>query len=245
MKTAMQMKTGIVAALFAAGSFGMAASNASAAATVTFGETVPTTNILTSYESAAQTNNAWFNDGVANNGQRFVSQSFITPGTIGDLDYNVNKITMKMGQTLATDFPGPRPFSIDFYRIGGPGQQPIQVYLSSVGGTMQPTTGTATAGTYFTFALDSPLVVEAGKNYAYVMNFDAPDASQLIRMAISNGQPDPAGTRGWQDTNGGGWVSTGETYVNYIQGSQVPEPATIGLLAAGGAMMLLKRRTHR
>lgn len=211
-----------------------------AAVNLTFGETVPVTNIITSYEPGAQDQNAWFNDGLGNNGNRLVSQSFITPISS---DYSMEKISMKFNVSLAANFPSALPFSIDFYGLATPGQSPtIGTYLSSRGGTMMPTTAQATAGSYFTFTMDTPLTLTAGTSYAYVLAFDTADASQLFRLAISASGADPAGTRAWQITDGAGWVNTGETYVNYIQGTAIPEPTTLGLLVIGAAIVLLLRR---
>lgn len=228
-KTNLWMMLGVVGLLT------IAVSNASAAVAVSFGETVPTTDIITFYEPGAQDQNAWFNDGPSENGNRLVTQSFITPG---DSDYSLEKISMKMNVTLANSFPEGRPFSIDFYQLATPGQNPADgTYLSSRGGYMQPTSGTATAGSYFTFTMDIPLALTAGTSYGYVLAFDSAATYQLMRLAVSSGAADPAGTRAWQNTNGAGWLNTGETYVNYIQGPAVPEPAMGGLLLAGGALM--------
>lgn len=218
----------------------MGTTAASAAVTVTFGESVPVADIITSYEAGTQDQNAWFNDTMANNGNRLITESFITPA---GSDYYADKISMKMNVTLASDFPEPRPFSIDFYELTSPGQSPTTgTYLSSRGGYMQPTSATATAGSYFTFDLDTPLTIEAGKSYGYVLAFDAEATYQLMRLAVSSGDADPAGTRAWQNTNGGGWIDTSETYVYYIQGTPVPEPAMGGLVLMAGLGLLGRRK---
>lgn len=208
---------------------------------VTFGETVPVTNIITSYEPGLQTANAWFNDGVSNNGNRVITESFITPG---GSNYSASAISMKFNMTLATNFPGSLPFSIDFYQLTTPGQSPVTgTYLSSRGGYMAPTTSNATAGSYFTFTLDTSLALTAGVSYAYVLAFDTADAAQLLRLAVSDGAADSNGTRAWQNTNGVGWVNTSETYVYYIQGTAVPEPGTAGLMGmAVVGLFVLKRK---
>jgi hypothetical protein len=211
-----------------------------AAVITTFGETVPITNIITSYEPGAQDQNAWFNDGPTENGIRLVSQSFITPGSS---DYSMERISMKFNLTLAMSFPSALPFSIDFYQLATPGLSPTTgTYLSSRGGSMMPTTAQATAGSYFTFTMDTPLALTAGTSYGYVLAFDTANVSQLFRLAISASDADPAGTKAWQITNGGAWVNTGETYVNYIQGTAIPEPTTLGLLVIGASGALLLRR---
>ena len=225
--------TSLLAAAFALG-LG-AAVTANAAVIVTFGETVPTSNIITSYEPASQDQNAWFNDGPTENGYRPVTNSFITPASS---DFSMDKITMKLKSTLANSFSSPRPFSIDFYQLSSPGQNPVDgTYVSSRGGYMQPNSATATADTYFTMALDTPLPLTAGASYGYVLAFDAASVEQMMRLAVSTGAPDPAGTRAWQNSNGAGWINTSETYVNYIQGAEVPEPAMGGLLLIGAAMI--------
>lgn len=234
-------KTSLLAALLAAGTGAIITANASAAVVVTFGETVPTTNIITSYEPASQDQNAWFNDGPTENGWRLVTQSFTTPA---GSDYSMEKISMKLKSTLANSFSTARPFSIDFYQLSSPGQNPVGgSYLSSRGGYMQPTSATATADSYFTFAMDTPLPLTAGTSYGYVLAFDAPSVEQLMRLAVSSGAADPAGTRAWQNTNGTGWLNTGETYINYIQGTAVPEPTLAGLALAG--LVLMGRRRGR
>ena len=108
---------------------------------------------------------------------------------------------------------------------------------------MAPTTSNATAGSYFTFTLDTSLALTAGVSYAYVLAFDTADAAQLLRLAVSDGAADSNGTRAWQNTNGVGWVNTSETYVYYIQGTAVPEPGTAGLMGmAVVGLFVLKRK---
>jgi hypothetical protein len=219
----------------------MGASAASAAIVTTFGESVPVSNIITSVEPANQDQNAWFNDGLpANNGNRLVTESFTVPA---GPNYTLDKITMKLNLTLAADFTSPSGMSLDLYEIASPLNNPVSgTLIAGQVGTLQPTTATATAGSYFTFDLDNTVTLEGGKSYGYVLGMDNPSASyKMIRLAV--GDADAGGSRAWQNTNGGGWVNTGATYTYYIQGTPVPEPAMGGLLLLG--LTVLARRTRR
>jgi hypothetical protein len=217
--------------------------DASAAVVTTFGESVPVSNIITSFQPAGSVDGlAWFNDGGGNNGIRHIAQTFITPA---GPNQNMDKITMQLNATLPSSFPNAAPISIDFYELTGPGQNPASgTYLSTQTGTIQPTSGTATAGSYFTFALDTPVTLTAGTSYGYVLAFTgASDPTNLLRPRTSSGGPDANGTRAFINTNGGGWLNSGETYTYYIQGTAVPEPAMGGVVLAG--LGLLARRARR
>ncbi len=209
----------------------------------TFGETVPTTDIITSYEPVPQDALTWLRTADTN---RIVSQSFITPG---DSDYSVTKITHKLNQTIGENFAAPSAFTIDFYNVVNPALSIAEsgnaTFMSTQSGTMQTTTSIALGGTYFTFTLDAPLTIDAGESYAYVLAFAEPQDYNLLRMSISAGAPDTAGSRAFLLTNGGSWVPSGETYVYYIQGDAIPEPGTIGLLGAAGLGIFLGRRKSR
>ena len=217
------------------------ASLASAAITTTFGEAAPSSNIIVSHDALSLGSaNAWFNDGPSNNGNRLVSESFTVPS---GPDYNLDKISMRLDQTLASSFTSPSGISVDLYEVSSPLTNPVLgTLIAGQVGTMQPDTSTATAGTYFTFDMDSGVTLDAGKSYAYVLGMDNPDAGyKILRLNI----PDTAGdgARAWQNTNGGGWVNTSATYTYYIQGTPVPEPAMGGLLLIGLGM--LGRRVRR
>lgn len=217
------------------------AADASAAVVTTFGESVPVSNIITSFEPNNQDQNAWFNDGLPNNnGNRLVTESFTVPA---GPNYTLDKISMKLNLTLAANFTSPSGISIDLYEIASPLNNPVSgTLVGSQVGTMQPSTATATAGTYFTFDMDNTLTLEGGKSYGYVLGMDNPSEDyKMIRLAV--GDADPSGSRAWQNTNGGGWVNTGATYAYYIQGTPVPEPALGGLVLAG--LGLLARRARR
>lgn len=219
----------------------MGASASSAAIVTTFGESMPVSNIITSVEPANQDQNAWFNDGLPdNNGNRLVTESFTVPA---GPDYTLDKITMKLNLTLAGSFTSPSGMSLDLYEIASPLNNPVSgTLVQGFIGTLQPNTATATAGTYFTFDVDNTVTLEGGKSYGYVLGMDNPSAAyKMIRLAV--GDADAGGSRAWQNTNGGGWVSTGATYAYYIQGTQVPEPAMGGLLLVGLGM--LTRRVRR
>lgn len=215
-----------------------------AAVTTTFGESVPATNIITSYEPVPQDALTWLRvDGT----NRIVSQSFITPG---DSDYSVTGITHKLNATLDASFLAPSPFTIDFYSVVNPALSISSpgnaTFVETQSGSMQPTTGVALGGTYFTFNLDTPLTIEAGVSYAYVLAFTETEDYNILRMSISNGAPNTAGSRAFFLTNGGGWDPSGETYVYYIQGTAVPEPGIVGLLATallGG--LIFRHRARR
>lgn len=225
----------------ALGVIGLSAVSAQAAVVATFGEaTAPTVNVITSYvPGGTLDSNGWFNNGPTESGWRLVSESFTVPA---GPDYTLDKITMRLNQTLDSNFTAPAGFSIDIYEIADPVNNPVGgTIVAGQTGTMQPTTSTATAGTYFTFDLDDTVTLEAGVSYAYVLGFDNPaETYKLLRLAI--GAADSAGSRAWQNTNGGGWINTGATYVYYIQGTPVPEPATGGLLLLGLSALALRVR---
>lgn len=208
--------------------------------TTTFGETVPTANIITSYEPITQDAFTWLRIPDTN---RVVSQSFIIPE---ESDYSLSSISMKLNQTLSASFPAPSGFTIDFYELSSPGQNPTTgTFLATQTGTMQPTTAQATANSYFTFSLDAPLTLSAGTSYAYVLAFTSVEEYNLLRLAISSSAPDPAGTRAWSITDGGSWTNSGETYVYYLQGTSVPEPGMLALLAIGVAGTFWRIRRSR
>lgn len=228
--------------LGALGVIALSSASAQAAIVATFGEaTAPSSNIITSYVvPGTPDSNGWFNSGPTEDGWRLVSESFTVPaGT----DYTLDKITMRLNASVGISFPTPAGFSIDIYQLADPTNNPVGgTIIAGQTGTMQPTTSNATAGSYFTFDLDNTVTLQAGVSYAYVLGFDNPaEPHKLLRMAI--GAADGAGSRAWQNSNGGGWINAGATYTYYIQGSPVPEPATGGLILAG--LGLLARRVRR
>jgi hypothetical protein len=213
-----------------------------AVVTVDFGAmTPPGSNVITSYDPTAEDGLSWLRvDGTS----RIVGQSFITPtGT----DFLMSAITMKFNSGIGESFPAPSGFTIDFYQLSSPSDNPASgVFLSTQVGTMQPTTANATTGSYFTFELDTAVALEAGVSYGYVLAFTEVEEYNFFRLAVSASEPDPNGTRAWINTNGGGWGSSGETYVYYIEGTAVPEPGTATLLGLGvGAVLFFRRRTGR
>ncbi len=208
------------------------------AVVVDFGETVPTSDIITSYDPGTQSTLGWLRTSDTN---RIVAQTFITPGTP---DYLVSSISMKLHFTVGQSFPAPSGFAIDFYQLTSPGQNPESgTYLSTQLGTMQPTTSTATAGSYLSFGLDTPVALQAGVSYGYVLSFMEVQEYNLLHLAISDAAADPDGTRAWFRQNGGPWgLADGQTYVYYIEGSAIPEPGTIALLGVGAGLVLIMRR---
>jgi len=217
-----------------------------AAVTVTFGETVPTSNIITSYEAAAQGALGWLSLGEPENPEviRFVAETFTTPI---DSDYVMNAVTMKLHFTIGQSFPAPSGFAIDFYRLTSPGQSPeTGTFMSTQYGSMQPTTSIATAGSYLTLSLDTSVALEAGVSYGYVLSFSGPTPYNLLHLAISDNLPgalDPSGNRAWLRQDGGAWsLAENQTYVYYIEGSAVPEPGTVALFGLAGVVVLAARR---
>lgn len=208
-----------------------------AAVVVTFGETVPVSNIIDFYEPTSTDQLAWLRDDDTN---RVVGQSFGTP--LGG-PFLISGITMKLQVTIAQDFASPSGFSIDVYELSAPGENPASgILVAGYTGTMQTTTSVAVAGSYFTFNLPAPLQVESDSYYGFVLGFEAPEDYNILRMTVSDGDADPGGLRAWLNTNGGGWNSSGETYAFYIQGTVIPEPGALGLLAVGGLLFGLRRR---
>lgn len=211
-----------------------------AAVVVDFGETVPTSDIITSYDPGTQGALGWLRTSETN---RIVAQTFITPG---NSDYLLSSISMKLHFTVGESFPTPSGFAIDFYQLTSAGQNPESgTYLSTQVGTMQPTTSTATAGSYLSFVLETPVTLQAGVSYGYVLSFTEVQEYNLLHLAISDAAADPNGTRAWLRQNGGAWgLADGQTYVYYIEGSAIPEPGTMALLAAGvGGVLIMRRKS--
>jgi len=208
-----------------------------AAVSVSFGETVPTSNIITSYQPASLDALTWL---YTPDTHRLVAQSFVTPA---DSSYLVSAITMQLNGALGQSFSAPSGFSIGFYRLAGPGENPAAgTVLATQTGSMQPTTAEAQALSYLSFNLDTPLVLEAGASYGYVLSFDSQASYNSLLLAVSSSAPDPNGSRAWTQTDGGGWANVGETYVYYIEGTAVPEPGAIALLGLAGVLVLAARR---
>lgn len=220
----------------------VAASTAASRATVVvnFGESAPSANIITSYVPASQDAYAWVGiDGV----DRVLAESFVTPI---NSDYSMTSITMKLNQTIPQSFSSPSAFSIDFYQLSNPGQNPgSATFLSTQSGSIQTTTSIAVAGSFFTFNLDAPIALTAGTSYLYVLSFDSVADYNILPLAISSSQPAPNDSIAWVNQNNSGWSNTGETYVYYIQGTAVPEPGTISLVGAAAVAAFLIYRKRR
>ena len=153
---------------------------------------------------------------------------------------------MKLHFTLAENFTAPSAFTIDFYQLSSPGQNPESgLFLSTQTGSMQPNQSTATAGSYFSFELDTPVTLQAGVSYGYVLAFSSAETYNLLHPAISDGLTDPSGNRTWFRQNAGAWLGAdGQTYVYYIQGSAIPEPGTVALIGlAAGGLLLMRRHS--
>jgi len=206
-----------------------------AAVIVNFGETVPTSDIITSYDPVGVEGGiGWANTYDPPNPTviRNIGQSFITSASV----FSMSAITMKLANSPI--FPDPVDFTISFFKLTGPGQLPTDgTFLSSQSGTVQ-TTGAA-IGSYFTFTLDSAVTLEASSTYAYVLALTTTTPTGVIVLAISEGFPDPNGTR-VSRTNLNEVLT--ETSVYYIQGSAIPEPGSIALLGLGAGFALLMRR---
>ena len=214
----------------------------SRAVVVNFGETVPTGNIVTSYDPVSQGTLGWLRTPDTN---RIVAETFTTPG---GTSYLMDAITMKLYFTLQQNYAAPMDFTIDFYQLSAPGQNPeTGSYLSTQSGSMQPNQSTATAGSYFSFELDTPVTLQAGVSYGYVLAFTTAAEYNVLHPAISDGAPQPNGNIAWLRTNGGSWgTADGQTYAYYIQGTAIPEPGTVALIGlAAGGFLLMRRRSAK
>ena len=224
-------------ALIGLAAFVAATQNGKAAVVVNFGETVPTANIFASYAGTEDGNLGWLRTPDLN---RVVSESVAIP--LGS-DFNLQKITMKLDAT-APDFTSPSGFTIDFYQLTSASQNPeTGVFLGTQIGTMQPTSATAPAGSYFSFVLDTPVLMQASGFYGFVLAYDSAQTYNLLRSTVD--VADPAGTRAWMRNDGGAWQNTGATYTYYLEGTAVPEPATIGLLIAALGGLVVYRRSGK
>ena len=212
--------------------------SAHAAVTVDFGESMPTTDIITSYDAFSDNGQQWR---WLSGAKREVSQSFIVPsGT----DFAMDSITMRFDATYSVfeNYPDPSGFVIAFYELTGPSQNPVDgVSLGTQSGFMQPTLAEATPGSYFSFQLGTPLLLESGKSYAYTLSFAEETSYNRFQLAEAT-VADPNGTQVWWNQDDGGWVPTGTTYLYTIQGTAVPEPGTVVLLALAGLSLYARRK---
>jgi len=208
-----------------------AAFSAEAAIVVDFDQSKPTSDIIVSYDPAGGTPSAyaWL---YQPNYKRLLGESFAIPGEAGE-SYQLERITMKLKADAVT-FTQKSAFTITIYEIAKVTSPPLSdVVVSTQHGTMQPTKTTAPAG-YFTFNLDTPVLLEAGKVYSYVLEFDEEGSAQSLNLEY-NGVSSSG--KAWQSQNDGAWSSLGFTYVYYLEGTKmIPEAGTAPLV---GSFLLL------
>lgn len=135
--------------------------------------------------------------------------------------------------TVSGAYAAPAPFTLEFSRLSAPG--------SPAGGTLLPggtQTGSFTldssthpSGSYITFTLETPLLLEGGGLYAYRFAFDTTASYHYLRLEI--GTPSGSSGAGWVSSNGGAWVNAGVNYTHFITASAVPEPGALALAGVG------------
>lgn len=216
--------------------------NVSAAVvTANYPETVPTGNIVSSYAGPANGEYGVYNGLSGTSNYRDISTSFAVPT---GSDYFITSLTMQIYSATTTNFTAPVNFSIDVWSIPTVNSWPTSVGASlqaSFTGTMQPNSSQTQAGDYITFNFATPVLVSAGQSYSFVMGLDDASSGNILRWGVG---PQVSTSRAAGSSNGGPWANASATYIYYAQGTAVPEPVSMALLALAAVAILVVRKSR-
>jgi len=164
-----------------------------------------------------------------------VGQSFLPAA-----DFTLDRVTV-----LAAGFGSGTmgaPFTLRVYRFTGAGSLSVAEEVSAQSGTMPSAGYTNGVNFYVTFDI-ADLALEGGKPYGFLLGFDDTSAGRLLVLTTSSPDSPYAGGNCFQSLNGGAFTAGDADLAFYLQ-QPGPEPATLGLLAAGllGALALRRRR---
>lgn len=216
--------------------------NASASVvTVSYPETAPISDIVSSYTGPANNEYGVYNGLSGTSNYRDISTSFAAPA---GSDYFITSLTMQIYSATTTNFTTPVNFSIDVWSIPTVNSWPTSVGASlqaSFTGTMQPNSSQTQAGDYITFNFATPVLVTAGQSYSFVMGLDDASSGNILRWGVG---PQVSTSRAAGSSNGGAWINASATYIYYVQGTAVPEPTSIALLGLAALAILAGRKSR-
>jgi len=94
-------------------------------------------------------------------------------------------------------------------------------------------------------ALDSPLLLDENKTYGFMLAFDDDDSiDEQFELAIPDNSSTYGGGHRLRGLPNGNFANTGQDQTFYLEGVAVPEPASVLLVIAGGALLSLDRFTR-
>lgn len=214
-----------------------------AAVTVSRSTTAPSDDLLLSFtggdNSPAAGGLSW-RSSAASGGQRDVGQTFSLPETV-----NLEAITLKT-TAQASGFTN-TAFTLTLYKFEAVTANPTALETYVFSGALSSNY----ASGYLTFSLDSPVVIEAGQAYGFVLSFDNQSVASSVAFQIYS-KPSSGGVQPWpgqrllQNTGSSLTTSQWDTLEFYLTGTAIPEPSSVALLlGAFAAFVVTGRRPRR
>lgn len=204
--------------------------SAEASVIVSYDAAIPTSNVLVSYDPDATTGYQWRDN---ENSKRDLGQSFLAAS-----DVVMDSFSIKSGGNLQNGAKGAL-FTLTIYESSSAGS--LGSTLSSQGGTYL--TEGSISGAWVRFDVDN-VNLSSGNYYTVMLSFDTPDVQdqdQVFTLSSVAASSSYADGRSWQ-ANEGAAASSSTAYDYGFAVQVVPEPMTLGMLGAGGVVLLIARR---
>lgn len=208
-----------------------------AAVTVGFGSSPPSTDVLTHFSMGGDTGQVGLFSWTTTNDRWALAQSFFVSGSS---DWSADKLTVRVRE-FGTSVVG-QEYSLELWSVADASSDPVTL-VSGQSGTF-PVSG-LTAG-YWTFDI-ADVTLTHGSYYAFLLGFNSgPDSQRYVDVVKNFGTDSfPDGRMFYRVGTPGSWSHyfVSDKDIDFsVQGSVVPEPATMSLLGLALVGVIVRRR---